>query len=144
MSDTNRTTPNTGKREKAKGKIKGARKAANDAASRAADAIEQNPMSVFIGGLAVGIIAGALIPRSEREKAALSGVGQRIADTASAAAKAARETGKAQLSGATLSKDSAKGVAQAIFGSALAAAKDASTKPTAPKAARKPRAAKSA
>lgn len=131
-----------GKRDKAKSKIKEARKAANDAALRATEAIDSNPMSVFIGGLALGVIAGALIPRSEREKTVLAGVGKRIADTASAAAKAARDTGKEQLSGATLSKDSAKSTAQAIFGSALAAAKEASKKPTKTASTRKPRAPK--
>lgn len=120
---------------KAKAKLNEARNAARDAAQRAADAIEQNPLSLLIGGIAVGIVAGALIPRTEREKTVLAGVGKRIADTTSAAVKAARDTGKEQLSGSMLSKDAAKSGAQAIFGSALAAAKEASKKPTpAPKA----------
>lgn len=134
MTETKRTT-------KAKAKASQARAKAGDAAQRAAEAIERNPLSILAGGIAIGAVAGALIPRSTREKTLLAGVGKRLAETTAAAVKAARDTGKEQLSASMLSKDTAKSSAQAVLTSALTAAKEASRKPTQTKATK---AAKSA
>ena len=93
----------------------------NDKAVRSA--IEQNPVAFTVGGLVVGLVAGALIPRGERERKALKQVGARIAEGAKAAVEAAKETGKEQLSGATLSKDAAKESARKVLDSAVGAAR---------------------
>jgi hypothetical protein len=85
--------------------------------------LEANPLSVLVGGLAAGIVAGAVIPRSERERSALAPLGKRLAEGATAAVAAAKETGKEQMSGATLSRDAAKETARKVFESALGAAR---------------------
>jgi len=135
MTDTNTThkdkqsttdaTANdaAGTRARATAKLSEARDTAGEYAQRAAEAIESNPMSLVVGGLAAGIVAGALIPRSERERAALAPLGQKLSDGAHAAVQAARETGKAQLTASLLSPDAAKESARAVFDSAVQAAK---------------------
>ncbi|MGQ4828123.1 hypothetical protein, partial [Enterococcus faecalis] len=44
-----------------------ARNAALEAAEKTAQAIEGNPVAVLVGGLTVGLIAGALLPRAKTE-----------------------------------------------------------------------------
>lgn len=106
-----------------------ARKAeAREAAQRARDAIESNPLGLLAGGLAAGIIAGALVPRSERERQALGTLGARLAEGAIAAGAAARQSGKEQLSSALLSRDGAREGVAKVMESAVAAAKEAGTK----------------
>lgn len=115
-------------RDRAAERLGGARDAASDAAARAAVAIEANPLVALAGGVAAGLVAGALIPRSEREKAALQPVGRRIAEGATAAIAAAKSTGKEHLSASVMSRDAAKEGARRVFDSALSAAKEASGK----------------
>ena len=135
MTDTNTTTKHkqpkaetngeeaTATGSRATTKLNEARDAASDYAQRAAEAIEANPMSVVVGGLAAGLVAGALIPRSERERATLAPLGQKLSDGAHAAIQAARETGKAQLTASLLSPDAAKESARTVFDSAVQAVK---------------------
>ncbi|MGK6319806.1 hypothetical protein [Sphingomonas sp. DT-204] len=87
------------------------------------EAIESNPVAVVAGGLAVGLVAGALIPRSDREREALRPLGKRIADGAKAAVAAARETGKEQLSASIAGRDAAKEGVRKVFESAVGAAR---------------------
>lgn len=87
------------------------------------DAMSRNPVAFAAGGLAVGIVAGALLPRSERERELLKGVGQRIADSTKAAVAAAKETGKEHLNASMLSRDAAKEGARKVLESAVSAAK---------------------
>lgn len=107
-------------------KIEQARDTAFEKAKSTVQGLESNPVGVLVGGLAVGLIAGAVVPRSEREKAALRPMGKRLAEGASAAVAAAKETGKEHLNASLLSADTAKQSARAVFDSALAAAKGSS------------------
>ncbi|MES2338582.1 MAG: hypothetical protein V4537_10835 [Pseudomonadota bacterium] len=118
------TSAQKGKREK----IARARDTAFERARSTVEGLESNPVGVLVGGLAFGLIAGALIPRSDREKAALKPVGKRLAEGAVAAVAAAKETGKEHLNASVLSKDAAKQSARAIFDSALSAAKEKTAK----------------
>ena len=97
---------------------------AREAARRTMEGIESNPMSVLVGGVAVGIVAGLLLPRSERERNALQGVGQRLAEGASAAATAAKTSGKEQLGAALLTRDGARDGVTKVLESIVAAARD--------------------
>lgn len=106
------------------------RNSALDRARAAVEGMEANPVGVLVGGLAVGLIAGAFVPRSEREKTALRPVGKRLAEGAVAAIAAAKETGKEQLSASVLSRDAAKESARKVFDSALSAAKQGQTAAT--------------
>lgn len=107
------------------------RQTARDAARRTAEGIEANPISVLVGGVALGVLAGALIPRTEQESKLLGPVGKRLTDTATGAAQAARDAGKAELDSLGLNKDAARdqvgkvidGVIKALSSAGAAAAK---------------------
>jgi hypothetical protein len=113
-----------------------ARQTARDAARRTAEGIEANPISVLVGGVALGVLAGALIPRTEQEGKLLGPVGKRLTDTATGAAQAARDAGKAELDSLGLNKEAARdqvgkvidGVITALSSAGAAAAKAASVK----------------
>lgn len=92
-----------------------ARGATNDAlhetrkaAERAGKAIETNPLAVVAGGIAIGLAAGALLPKTKRETELLGAMGKRVTGVAAGAAEAARDAAKAELSSLPLSKDAAK------------------------------------
>jgi ElaB/YqjD/DUF883 family membrane-anchored ribosome-binding protein len=92
-----------------------ARGATNDAlhetrkaAARAGKAIETNPLAVVAGGIAIGLAAGALLPRTKRETELLGSMGKRLTGVAAGAAGAARDAAKAELGSLPLSKDAAK------------------------------------
>lgn len=122
MADTNPQTRPPAKKGK-RDAIKTAADTAFDRARATVQGLEANPVGVLVGGLAVGLIAGAFVPRSEQEKKALRPVGKRLAEGAVAAAAAAKETGREQLSAAVLGRDAAKESARKVFDSALQAAK---------------------
>lgn len=120
MAETSKSAKN---KPAKRAKLADAREAAFDRAKSAVKGLESNPVGVLVGGLTVGLIAGALIPRSKREKKLLGTVGKRLAEGATAAVIAARETGKEQLSGAVLGRDAARESARKVFDSALTAAR---------------------
>ncbi|MBA3880570.1 MAG: hypothetical protein C0500_12740 [Sphingobium sp.] len=111
------------------------RETAAETARRTADTIEGNPLSVLVGGLAVGVLAGALIPKSAREVEALKPVGKRLTQGAGMAARAARDAGLAELAAAGISRDAAREQMRKLVGSVVDAAKSAGD--AAAKAARK-------
>lgn len=112
-------------RETAGDAIDVARARAANAARATAETLEGNPLSVIVGGLAVGVLAGALLPHTEREAAALRPIGRRIAQGAGAAIKAAREVGMAELAAAGISSDAARNQVKKLIGSVVDAAKSA-------------------
>lgn len=75
---------------------------------RTEDAIDSNPLAVIAAGLAVGAIAGALLPRSESERALIGGVGAKVNDTVRAALNAAKEAGRSTLDEHGLNRDAAR------------------------------------
>jgi len=77
-------------------------------ARRAGEAAEANPMALLAGGIAIGVAAGALLPKSRRETELLAPVGKRLTDAAAEAAGAAKEAAKAELSTLPLSKEAAR------------------------------------
>jgi len=97
---------------------------------RANDKIENNPLALVAGGVALGVVIGALLPRLAKEKELLAPVGKRIAEGASAAATAAREAGKAEIDALLPQRDAAKDQIGKIIGNAFTAAKDAATAKT--------------
>lgn len=103
-------------RERTASVYSSARETAASAGRRTADGIDGNPMAALVGGLALGAIAGALIPIARQERQLFGNVGRRINDTARQAAQAARDAGKEKLDGFT---DQALG---AVRASASAAA----------------------
>jgi ElaB/YqjD/DUF883 family membrane-anchored ribosome-binding protein len=100
---------------------------ARDAADRTAKAIDANPLPVLLGGLAVGAVAGALLPRSQREVQLLAPVGKRIKETTGGAVQAARDTGLQELGAIGLSKAALHGQAGKLVGDILKALATAGT-----------------
>ncbi|WP_174297006.1 hypothetical protein [Sphingomonas bacterium] len=101
--------------EKAQHVFEQSRDQARDAARQAAQSIEANPIGVLVGGLVVGAIAAALIPRSDKERELLAPVGKRISTTATAALAAAKENGMAELEARGLTRDGARDQARQLF-----------------------------
>jgi len=109
---TETTEAKTGRMENA---LANARDTAGDAldearrtAKRAGKAIEANPMAVVAGGIALGVVAGALLPRTQRETDLLGPVGKRVKDVASGAAGAAKAAATAELASLPLTKVAAR------------------------------------
>ena len=106
-----------------------ARTGVRSGARRTGEGIEENPLLALGGGLALGLIIGALLPRSEREKRALAKVGGDINSRAHSAYDAAREAGSATLrergltpeKGEDMLRDVVKGLGSAARQSADAA-----------------------
>ena len=112
------------------------RDAAADAARRTAQSIEPNPLGIVVGGLAVGVLAGALLPRTAKEKELLAPVGKRLGETARTAIQTAREQGMNELQTRGFTRDAAQeqvknllgGLGKAVTTAATGAAKSVSGK----------------
>lgn len=113
-------------RDTAADALASAKESASSAAQRTAETIEGNPLSVLVGGLAVGVLAGALLPRTERETQMLGPVGKKLGEGATTALKAARDAGLAELSAAGISSDAARDQVKKLVGSVVDAARSAS------------------
>jgi hypothetical protein len=100
-------------------RVGGAYSAARERVGEATAAIEPNPVALLLGGLAVGAIAGALIPTGTREREALEPIGGRIGDAARAALDAARTAGGDALSEAGLDRDALRGQASNLLDQAV-------------------------
>lgn len=125
MTDT-RTPPRPTQAEPA-GKLDRARDAAADTARRTVEGIEANPLGILVGGLAVGVLAGALLPRSDKEKELLAPVGKRIGDTARAAIATAKEQGLSELETRGFTRDAAGEQVKNLLGGLGKAAASAGT-----------------
>jgi hypothetical protein len=123
----------------------------HDASGKASDVLEvsrektkqvvgdlgTNPLGLLVGGIAVGALAGALIPRSAREKELLAPIGKRLGESAIAATAAAKEAGRSELGELGLTKDAARnqakglveGIVKALTTAGTAGAKAISQKP---------------
>ncbi|MDB5705807.1 MAG: hypothetical protein JWN66_2923 [Sphingomonas bacterium] len=131
---TTNTTTAKPKRPTPRTALETAKSTASDAVRRTAEGIEANPLAVLVGGVALGVLAGAVIPRTEQEGKLLGPVGKRLTDTASGAAQAARDAGKAELDSLGLNKEAARdqvgklldGVVKALSSAGAAAAAKAS------------------
>jgi ElaB/YqjD/DUF883 family membrane-anchored ribosome-binding protein len=92
-------------RERAGDAYESARDTARNAGQKTAQGIDSNPMAALVGGLALGAIAAALLPRTEREEQLLGAAGRKVTGTARDAANAARDAARQQIDELGLSKD---------------------------------------
>jgi len=74
-----------------------AREAAGSVGQKTAETLDTAPMIAVAGGLALGALLGALLPRSSREEELLRPVGKRINDTARQAVDKARASARDQI-----------------------------------------------
>jgi hypothetical protein len=116
MTDQNSQDNDSGVRQRAIEAYDGAGRKANDA-------IEDAPLIALAGGLALGAILAAILPRTETETRALRPVGDKLAGTARAAAEAAREAGTSRLAELGLTREKGAETLRSIFEGASDAAK---------------------
>ncbi len=95
-------------RAKADEAVRAAKDKASDAVKLTADKVEGHPLIALAGGLTVGAIIAALLPKTARENEVMGGMGTKIRDTATTAANAARDAGKDQLNALGLTPNAAK------------------------------------
>ncbi|HEX8223281.1 MAG TPA: hypothetical protein VF605_05650 [Allosphingosinicella sp.] len=93
------------------------------AGRRASESIDSNPVAAVVGGLAIGAVVAALLPRTRREDELLGTAGRRVNEAARDAARAAREAGKGQLDELGLSRDGLKSKIDDFTGRAVGAVK---------------------
>jgi hypothetical protein len=79
------------------------------AGRRAGDSVDSYPVAALAGGLALGALVAALLPRTRREDELLGDVGRRINEGARDAAQAAKEAGRGQLDELGLSREGLQG-----------------------------------
>lgn len=107
----------------------GSAKATHTAKTKTSESIENNPIAVLVGGIALGAIAAALLPKTKRESELLGKASNKVRSTASSAAKAARDAGKEQLDALGLNssaaRDQLRGVIDKIGQAASTASKAA-------------------
>lgn len=108
-----------------------ARVTATQARQKTSDGIDANPVAALIGGLALGALAAAVLPRTRKEDELLGDIGGRINDTARGAAQAAKEAGRDKLEELGINKDAAMGKAQELAKAVGDVARDSASAATA-------------
>lgn len=102
-----------------------ARTRANDAVHVTTETLEANPLGVIVGGLALGALVAAVLPRGQREKDLLSPVGRKVHAATLAAFTAAKDAGRSELDQLGLTPNAAKGQARSLFDGIVKAATSA-------------------
>ena len=123
MTDQNTQDNESGVRQRAIEAYDGARDSVAEAGRKANDAIDDSPLIALAGGLALGAILAAILPRTQAETRALRPVGNKLAGTAKAAAEAAKEAGKSRLAELGLTREKGAETLRSIFEGASDAAK---------------------
>jgi ElaB/YqjD/DUF883 family membrane-anchored ribosome-binding protein len=106
-----------------------AREKASEAKERATDGIDEAPLIALAGGLAVGVLLAALLPRTAQEDKLLGPIGGRITGSARDAVEAAKEAGREKLNELNLTRDAGSSALQTIIKGVSDAALGAVKKP---------------
>ena len=114
-------------RERASGLASSARDTATVARQKTSDGIDASPVAALIGGLALGALAAAVLPRTRKEDEMLGGIGEKINDSARTAAQAAKEAGRDKLDELGINKDAALDKAKELAASASSVVKESAT-----------------
>ncbi|MDZ7587663.1 MAG: hypothetical protein U5J78_00235 [Parasphingorhabdus sp.] len=85
-------------REKLADSVASARIGAGDLREKSANQIAQRPLTFVAGGIALGLLIGALLPRSRTEAKYVTKARGRLVEGARGMIETAQETGKNQLS----------------------------------------------
>jgi ElaB/YqjD/DUF883 family membrane-anchored ribosome-binding protein len=106
-----------------------AREKAAEVRERASDGIDEAPLIALAGGLAVGVLLAALLPRTAQEDKLLGPIGGRITGSARDAVEAAKEAGREKLNELNLTRDAGSSALQTIIKGVSDAALGAVKKP---------------
>lgn len=85
-----------------------ARDRASSAGRRAADGVDANPLAAVAGGLAIGALIAAILPRSQRETDAFGPLSEQIHSRARQAFKAGQDAGLGKFEELGFSRDAAR------------------------------------
>ena len=92
-----------------------ARDKAASAKEKTSDGIDEAPLIALAGGLAVGVLLAALLPRTARENELLGPLGERITGSARNAVDAAKEAGREKMSELNLTRDAGSSALEKII-----------------------------
>ena len=109
-------------RTRAVGAYDSARERASAATTRASDGIDEAPLVALAGGLAVGALLAALLPRTAQEDKLLGPIGGRITGGARSAVDAAKEAGRDKLNELNLTREAGSSTLQTLVKSVSEAA----------------------
>ena len=93
---------------------------------KTSDGIDKNPLAIVLGGIAIGAIVGALLPRTERETKVLGKAGKKLNKKARKMAEAAKAAGKEQVESLGLNGDALRLQFRELVSKAAVAVKAAS------------------
>lgn len=85
------------------------------AGKKTGDGIDEAPLIALAGGLAVGVLLAALLPRTEREDKLLGPIGEKITGGAKNAVEAAKEAGRDKLAELNLTRDAGTSALEQII-----------------------------
>ena len=101
-------------RERAVDLYDSARERASAARARGSEGVGGSPLLALGGGLAIGALLAAILPRTRTEEKLLGPVGGRLTDTARTAADAAKEAGREKLAELNITREAGKGAVQSL------------------------------
>ena len=120
---TDQTPTSPSLRERAIDAYDSARERASVAGTSAREGLGRTPLLTLGGGLALGAVVAALLPRTRVEERVLGGVGVRVTDGARAAADAAKEAGREKLAELNITRDAGASAVQSLVDGLREAAK---------------------
>ncbi len=85
------------------------------AKEKTSDGIDEAPLIALAGGLAVGVLLAALLPRTTKEKELFGPLGERITDSAKNAVEAAKEAGRDKMAELNLTRDAGTSALEKII-----------------------------
>ena len=85
------------------------------AKERTSDGIDEAPLIALAGGLAVGVLLAAVLPRTAKENELLGPIGERITGSAKSAVEAAKEAGRDKMSELNLTRDAGTSALEKII-----------------------------
>ena len=93
---------------------------------RAREGLDGSPLLALGGGLAIGALLAAILPKTRAEDRMLGDVGGRITGGARNALDAAREAGREKLTELNITRDAGKGAVQSLVDGITEAARTSS------------------
>lgn len=112
-------------REKAAERVAATKDVAKKAVAKSEETITNSPLAIVAGGAALGVLIGALLPKSKTEGKYVGGAGRKINETAKTAYEAAKDASRDQISELGLTNDNMREQFKDMFGKAIEAAKTA-------------------
>lgn len=105
--------------------VETSKRVTGDAKRKTSETVDNNPIAIVAGGIAIGAIVAALLPKTEKEKKILGDAGRKINDTARSAANAAKSAGAAHMVDVGLNSDNLREQVKEIFSKGFETAKSA-------------------